>query len=100
MGTRIDTVLDWLTTHPEPLVRWKTARLLLALPPGSEEMRSLRQELANSPMLQQLLADRKEDGRISFHPYDKWFGSHWILSILADLGYPQDEPTLKPLLDQ
>jgi hypothetical protein len=51
-------------------------------------------------LLQSLLSGRDIDGRLPFHPYDKWFGAHWILSILADLGYPEGDVSLKPLLDQ
>ena len=43
---------------------------------------------------------RNSDGQIPYHPYDKWFGAHWVLSILADLGYPEGDESLKPLLEQ
>jgi len=46
------------------------------------------------------LCDRNPDGRIPYHPYDKWFGAHWVLSILADLGYPEGDKTLKPMQEQ
>jgi hypothetical protein len=47
-----------------------------------------------------LLIDRNAEGIIPFHPYDKWFGAHWVLSILVDLGYPQGDVSLSPLLAQ
>jgi hypothetical protein len=47
-----------------------------------------------------LLSERGPDGRIPFHPYAKFHGAHWILTILADLGYPPGDETLVPLRDQ
>jgi hypothetical protein len=31
------------------------------------------------------------------HPYQKWHGAHWVLMLLADLGYPTGDPALIPL---
>jgi hypothetical protein len=31
--------------------------------------------------------------------YKKWDGAHWVLSILADLGYPPGDETLRPLME-
>lgn len=34
------------------------------------------------------------------HPYSKWYGAHWILVTLADLGYPPGDQGLVPLREQ
>jgi hypothetical protein len=34
---------------------------------------------------------------ISQHPYQKWRGAHWVLSLLAELGYPTGNESLLPL---
>jgi hypothetical protein len=47
-----------------------------------------------------MLADRDERGEIPFHPYAKWQGAHWVLTVLADSGYPPGDPALLPLRDQ
>ena len=31
--------------------------------------------------------------------YKKWDGAHWVLSILADLGYPAGDEALRPLME-
>jgi len=59
-----------------------------------------RNDLDSSLTIRQLLIDQKDDGRIPYHPYDKWFGSHWVLSVLADMAYPEGDESLKPLLEQ
>jgi hypothetical protein len=50
--------------------------------------------------VKQLLSQRDAQGRIPFHPYAKWYGAHWVLVALADLGYPPGDQTLIPLRDQ
>jgi hypothetical protein len=33
------------------------------------------------------------------YPYKKWDGSHWTLSLLADLGVPPGDENLRPLME-
>jgi hypothetical protein len=48
-----------------------------------------------------LLSERTAEGTISAHPYRaKWYGAHWVLVALAELGYPAEDETLLPLRDQ
>ncbi len=47
-----------------------------------------------------LLSERDSEGRIPRHPYDKWRGAHWVLSVLADIGYPAEDEGLIPLREQ
>ncbi|MBN2146640.1 MAG: hypothetical protein JW726_04590, partial [Anaerolineales bacterium] len=53
-----------------------------------------------SSLAQSLLVDQQSDGGIPFHPYHKWLGAHWVLACLAELGYPQGDERLRPLLEQ
>jgi len=76
------------------------ARFVFDKPQSPSEFQKGREELGFSPILQRLLSDRNDDGQIPYHPYDKWFGAHWVLSILADFRYPAGDDTLKPLLEQ
>lgn len=99
MEKNTEEIPVFLSSNPDPIIRWKTRQCLSGTKLLASDIGKLRQELATSPIIQQLLIDQKEDGRIPYHPYDKWFGSHWVLSILADLGYPADK-SLKPLLEQ
>src|SRR4030066_1957717 len=100
MEKTTEDIIKSLILHPDPLIRWKTSRELLGYVSSSLELKNLREDLPSSPILQRLLSDQKDDGRIPYHPYDKWFGAHWVLSLLADLGYPEGDVSLKPLMDQ
>ena len=42
----------------------------------------------------------RDDGKLTTHPYSKWHGAHWVLSLLADLGYPEGDNFLIPLREQ
>ncbi|MFC2064081.1 hypothetical protein ACFLXB_03180 [Chloroflexota bacterium] len=50
--------------------------------------------------MKSLIAACLIDGKPVHHPYKKWVGGHWVLSILADLGYPPGDILLKPLVEQ
>jgi hypothetical protein len=100
MMIKIDECLNALSVNPEPLIRWKLALLTADSQQLSPEIRKAKEELALSPVVKQLLSDRDEGGKIPCSPYDKWFGAHWVLSILADLEYPKADERLKPLMEQ
>jgi hypothetical protein len=52
-------------------------------------------------MAQKLLSERNERGEILCRdPYQKWYGAHWVLSQLADIGYPPGDQSLIPLREQ
>ncbi len=89
-----------LANNPEPIIRWKYSRVFVEASLHQDEAEQARQSLASSPLLKQLLCDRAADGRIPYQPYDKWFGAHWVLSILADLRYPPGDDTLKTMQEQ
>jgi hypothetical protein len=100
METMTDSLIQYLLEYPEPIIRWKIIRNILDDNRSSSEIQQARNNLVSSPIIKQLLINRDKEGRLPYHPYDKWFGAHWILSILADLGYPEGDESLKPLLDQ
>lgn len=100
MEKKTEYVRDFLSRHPDSIIRWKTDRYLTGKSLSLLENEKSRKELAASSIIKNLLCDQNDDGRISYHPYDKWFGSHWVLSILADFGYPENDESLKPLLEQ
>ncbi|MCK4275463.1 MAG: hypothetical protein KAX78_03050 [Phycisphaerae bacterium] len=66
----------------------------------SPKIRKLRREIQHSPLTRRLLSEVGEDGKIPYHPYKKWRGAHWVLAQLAELGYPPDDESLRPLADQ
>ena len=70
--------------------------------PRSQSLRKLREEICRSARVRQLLSRRDRQGRIEpvRQVYRKWFGAHWVLPALADLGYPPGDKKLAPVFDQ
>jgi hypothetical protein len=64
------------------------------------EVKSTRQAIVNSPNVVQMLAARKSDGTFPWHAYSKWRGAFWTLLQLVDLGYPEGDKSLLPLMEQ
>ena len=89
-----------LLQSAEPAVRVKLRVNVLGQDPYSLETMIQRHEIAASPLVQGLLAERDVSGRIPHHPYKKWVGAHWVLSVLADLGYPPGDESVRPLMEQ
>jgi hypothetical protein len=50
--------------------------------------------------VKRLLSERDARGQIPYHPYAKWYGAHWVLAILADIGYPRGVNSLIPLRER
>src|SRR5438477_11033505 len=93
-------VIARLLQSDEPSIRYRTRVDVLGEPPDSPAARSDRAAIPSSPRVRQLLSQRTPDGRIPGSPYAKWTGAHWVLALLADLGYPPGDPALLPLRDQ
>ncbi len=83
----------------EPALAWKVAVNVRGADPKSAEARRASETVRRSPLVNTLLSERGEDGRFPHHPYKKWNGGHWVLSILADLGVPSGEESLRPLME-
>ena len=88
-------IIDKLLSCVEPSVVWKTKTRLL----GEKDDPKLRQAIKNSPRVKKLLSERNEKGLIPYSVYSKWFGSHWVLMHLAELGYPEKDQELWPMVD-
>ena len=56
--------------------------------------------MKKSELVHGLLKGRLPNGRTRHQPYFKWTGAHWILSLLADLGYPPGDKSIRPMMDQ
>jgi hypothetical protein len=61
---------------------------------------NVREQIKSSERVKRLLSERNADGEIPFHPYAKWYGAHWVLVCLAELGYSLGNQTLIPLREQ
>ena len=97
---RTENVVSRLLHSDEPAIRYRILVNLLGTNPDSKEAQIVREKIRHSARVGLLLSERKSDGKIPFHPYSKWYGAHWILSLLADLNYPPGDKSLIPLRDQ
>ena len=93
-------VVDRLLASDEASVRWKVRVNVLREDPRSDSIRKLQEEVRASPRVKALLSERGPDGAIPFHPYGKWYGAHWVLATLADIGYPPEDESIRPLAEQ
>src|SRR3954447_4498436 len=89
-------VLGRLLASDEPSIRWQARTAVLSEQVGTD----LPEEIRSSARVAALLSDREDDGSIPFHPYAKWRGAHWVLVVLAELGYPPGDQSLVPLREQ
>lgn len=89
-----------LVESDEPSVRYRARTGITGEDPGSPEIVALRDEIRSSPRVAALLAERDDTGRIPMDPYNKWRGTHWVLYMLAELGYPPGARETMPLRDQ
>jgi hypothetical protein len=92
--------LAMLLESNEPSIRFKTLHHILGCPVDAPEILQVREDIRNSPRVQSLLSQRNAAGAIPGSAYAKWLGAHWVLSLLADLGYPPGDPGLIPLREQ
>jgi len=96
----MDDIIEKLLRSDEPSVKYKVLVNVLGNSNDSVEVNKIQEELKSSQRVKELLSERKDDGTIPYHPYAKWFGAHWILATLADIGYPSGDVSLIPLKDQ
>lgn len=95
-----NNIIDKLLHSDEPSVRFKVLVNVLGRKKESAEIKKLQKEIKSSPRVKLLLSERGKDGKIPFHPYRKWYGAHWVLVTLADIGYPSGDKSLIPLREQ
>ena len=96
----MNTTIRKLLSSDEPSVRFKVLVNVLGKEPGTKEIKDLQEDIRDSARAKLLLSERDDEGRIPFHPYAKWYGAHWVLATLADIGYPSGDESLIPLREQ
>jgi len=95
----MEEIITKLQQSQEPCIRLKLYRDILD-GENPEILKILGEEVKNSLRVSLLLSERNEEDKIPHHPYGKWYGAHWVLPILADIGYPAGDKSLTPLRDQ
>jgi hypothetical protein len=89
-GSLDERAVDWLLEHPEPAIRYLTARDVLGQRPAYDA-----DEIVTGQWVSGLLAGQQSDGGFGEHPYHKWTGGHWRLASLAELAAPGDDPRVR-----
>lgn len=59
---------------------------------NNEANQKLQDEIRSCIQVQTMLREW-----VGLHPYQKWRGAHWVLSLLMELGYPKCDESLLPL---
>jgi hypothetical protein len=95
-----DDIIERLLNSEEPSIRFKVLTLILGKDMNSTDVLKSLEEIKASERVKSLLSERDSSGRIPGHPYKKWTGAHWVLSILADIGYPPGDKGLIPMREQ
>jgi hypothetical protein len=95
-----DAITSKLLACVEPSVRYKVLVHVMDADANSPEVRALQKQIRTSPRVRTLLSERDSQGQMPGHAYAKWQGAHWVLSLLADLGYPAGDTSLIPLREQ
>lgn len=88
-----------LAESEDPHERYKILLNVYERPAESREIAILRDDIAASPLVSTLLAERRSEG-IALAPHARWRGAHWVLHVLADLGSAAGDSRLLPLRDQ
>jgi hypothetical protein len=96
------SVVERLLKSKEASIRWKTRVHVLGEERDSKRIRALEEEIRMSPRVRALLSRRDRLGKpgTARSVYYKWQGLHWVLTSLADLGYPPGDETLHPIRDR
>src|SRR5439155_14726672 len=95
-----DAAIAAMLESEEPSIRYRALTGVLGEPETSAKAREEREQIRRSPRVARLLSGRNAEGRIPGSPYQKFTGAHWVLALLADLGYPPGDGSLLPLRDQ
>jgi len=84
----------------ESALAWKLAVNVQGHAAGSSAAKKAAQAVKESELVRGLLKGRLPNGRTRHQAYSKWTGAHWIFSILADLGYPPGDKSVRPMMEQ
>ncbi len=100
MESQFENEIQILSQSDEPAIRLGMVCGLLTDSQTTTDRRTLQGLIRQSPRVVKLLAGRNADGIFPWHPYKKWQGAHWVLTMLAELNFPPNDTTLIPLSDQ
>jgi hypothetical protein len=97
---QINGLISRLLASQEACIQYQTRSELLSEHPDSTELKELGEKVKVSPRVEALLSQSPGAAPPASHPYAKWYGAHWILSSLANIGYPPGDERLIPWREQ
>lgn len=89
-----------LTGDSDPILAYRFLVDVQGVPPQDPLARQARLKIRQSARVGALLAGCSERNAPALHPYSKWMGAHWVLSLLAEWRYPPGDAALVPLREQ
>ncbi len=93
-----DPALAWLLKQENPGVRYWTLRDLLDRPENDPEVVASRNAVASWGPVAEYLREQYPDGYWGFEEdvyWPKWRATVWALILLAELGLPGDNPSIR-----
>lgn len=90
----MNDLIEQLKSEPAPA--WEVPVSILGAHPDFAEARQAAVTTRNTSPVSTLLASHDTTGSA----YRKWTGSHWLVSILVDLGCHPGDRVLRPLMDE
>ncbi len=95
-----ETVVDRLLHSTDPSIVLRTRLEILGESLRSKRVGEIQEQISRSDRVRTLLSELLKNGTLPWHPYSKWYGAHWVLSSLADLGHPGGDKSLIALREQ
>lgn len=98
----IDSFLERLLNSEEACIRYQVQTKLLGERGliSNSDLEELKYQVRVSARVEALLSQSADYEPPSSHPYSKWYGAHWVLASLANIGYPPGEARLIPWREQ
>jgi len=93
MESLMDNLIQ--TLEREPALSWKVAVNIQGSRESSPAAAQAAERVRKAPLVKALITTCAR----SRSAYKKWDGAHWVLSLLADLGYPAGDACLRPLME-
>ncbi|NSW50978.1 MAG: hypothetical protein HPY85_00550 [Anaerolineae bacterium] len=93
-------LIDSFIKNAESGIGLKLLVDVVGLPLNEAAVRGYQQTFQHSERVETLIAGARTSASRNAGSYDKWYGGHWVLSILADFPYPKGDERLLPLRGQ
>jgi hypothetical protein len=100
MKAKLEDVIFRLHELNDPILDYKIKKDLQIHVLDETEEKKMLTKIKSSAKVKSLLSEVDPTGIIPCDPYSKWFGTHWVLTTLAEIGYPQKDKSISGLIDQ